>query len=53
VSGVQYYLQSTPDFVAQPFQTIATDIAGSDGNTSYTDTNAPAGVMLFYRVGVQ
>ena len=53
VSGVYYYVQRTPDFFAQPFQTIASNIVGPTGTISYTDTNAVAGSVLFYRVGVQ
>jgi hypothetical protein len=53
VGGVQYYIQSTPDFIAQPFQSLASNIVGSAGTTSYIDTNAMGGVTLFYRVGVQ
>jgi hypothetical protein len=53
ISGVQYYIQSTPDLLAQPFQSIASNLVGSAGTTSYTDTNAVGGVSLFYRVGVQ
>jgi hypothetical protein len=51
--GVTYYIQSTPDLFAQPFQSIASNIFSSTGTISYTDTNAAGGVSLFYRVGVQ
>ncbi len=38
---------------APPFQSIATNIAGASGTTTYTDTNATNGWPYFYRVGVQ
>jgi hypothetical protein len=40
---INYYVQRASDLSAQPaFQTIATNIPGQTGTTSYTDTNAPA-----------
>ncbi len=54
VAGVNYFLQAGADLSAQPpFQTIATNITGLAGTTSYTDTNATASGPLFYRVFVQ
>jgi hypothetical protein len=52
VAGVYYYIQSSPD-LSQPFQTIATNIAGLAGVTSYTDVTVTNGASCFYRVGVQ
>ncbi len=53
VAGLNYYLQSTPNLSAQPFTSIASNIVGSAGTTSYTDTNVVSGASSFYRVGVQ
>ncbi|MCU0784977.1 MAG: hypothetical protein MUF81_13220 [Verrucomicrobia bacterium] len=36
-----------------PFQSIATNMAGASGTTTYTDTSATNGRPYFYRVGVQ
>jgi hypothetical protein len=50
-----YFIQRAPVLtrLADTFSTVATDIPGSAGTTSYNDTNAPAGGTLLYRVGVQ
>ena len=54
VGGATYFLQRSTNLAMQPaFQTIATDIAGQAGTTSYTDTNAAGSGSCFYRVGVQ
>ena len=55
VTGVRYFLQRSANLGAQPpFVTIATNLLGAAGTTSYTNvysfTNAPA---AYYRVGVQ
>jgi len=51
-TNVTYYLQRSSQFTA-PFSTIQSNIVGQTGTTSYTDTNAANGTLLFYRVGVQ
>jgi hypothetical protein len=53
-SGIAYFIQRSTNLLVRPaFQTIATDIAGQPGTTSYTDTDATNGGPYFYRVGVQ
>ncbi len=54
IANLDYYVQRATDLSAQPaFQTIATNIPGQIGTTSYTDTNAPPPGPYYYRVGVQ
>jgi hypothetical protein len=53
VTNLNYYLQRTLGLTPANFQTIATNLPGFTGTTSYTDTNAPAPGPWFYRVGVQ
>jgi hypothetical protein len=54
VGGVAYYLERSTDLTAQPsFQTIATNLPGLAGTTSFTDTNATGPGPWFYRVGVR
>jgi len=54
VPNITYSLQRATDLTADPaFQTIATNIPGNAGTTSYTDTNAPPPGPYYYRVGVQ
>jgi len=54
VANITYSLQRATDLTAVPaFQTIATNIPGQAGATSYTDANAPAPGPYYYRVGVQ
>jgi hypothetical protein len=52
VTNINYFIQRSSSLVAGSFQTIATNIPGQSGTTSYTDTNAPAPGPWFYRVGV-
>jgi hypothetical protein len=54
VNTRNYYLQRATDLTLAPaFQTLATNLPGQSGTTSYTDTNAPAPGPYYYRVGVQ
>ncbi|HWX18319.1 MAG TPA: choice-of-anchor Q domain-containing protein [Candidatus Binatia bacterium] len=53
VTNRNYFLQRAADLSAQPaFLTVATNIPGRLGNTTYTDTNAAGTGPFFYRVGV-
>jgi hypothetical protein len=53
-ANITYSLQRATDLTADPaFSTIATNLPGNAGTTSYTDTNAPPPGPYFYRVGVQ
>ena len=45
-----YYLQRASN--QSTFQTLAPDILGFAGTTSYLDTNAPGSGPYYYRVGV-
>ncbi len=52
--NISYYLQRATNLSIQPaFQPLATNLPGQPGTTSFTDTNAPAPGLYFYRVGVQ
>ncbi len=54
VANITYSVQRATDLTADPaFSTIATNIPGQSGTTSYTDTNAPPPGPYYYRVGVQ
>jgi parallel beta-helix repeat protein len=50
VAGINYFLQSSTNLTI--FTTIATDIPGKFGTTTYDDTNAVGSGPFFYRVGV-
>ena len=50
VNGVNYFVQRTADLRA-PLATIATNLPGQTGTTSYTDPNATGSGPFFYRVG--
>ena len=53
VSNRSYFLQRAGDLRAQPsFVTLATNIPGRLGSTTFTDTNAAGTGPFFYRVGV-
>lgn len=53
VSGIRYFVQRGSDLNAQPiFTTIASNVVGLAGTTSYTDATATNPVPYFYRVGV-
>jgi hypothetical protein len=54
VTNINYFLQRATNLAVQPaFQTLATNLPGQAGTTSYTDTNTPMPGPWFYRVGVQ
>ena len=54
VSSRNYFLERGTDLAAQPpFSTLATDIIGQAGTTTFTDTNAVGPGPFFYRVDVQ
>ncbi|HRY50571.1 MAG TPA: choice-of-anchor Q domain-containing protein [Candidatus Paceibacterota bacterium] len=51
--GISYVLERSSDLGASPsFMMLTTNLPGQPGTTSFTDTNAPSLVPLFYRVGV-
>ena len=54
VAGRSYYVQRSANLGASlSFQTVATNIVGLSGTTTYTVTNAAGTGSFFYRVGVQ
>jgi hypothetical protein len=54
VSTRNYWLERATNLAgSSPFQTIATNISGSSGTTTTTDTGATNAGPYFYRVGVQ
>ena len=54
VGGVSYFLErSTNLAVTPPFTTLATNLPGQPGTTTFTDTNPPFPGSWFYRIGVQ
>jgi len=54
VSGINYFIKRGSDLSAPAmFTTIATNIPGLAGATSYTDQNPAGPLPRFYRVGVQ
>lgn len=54
VAGRFYYVQRSANLGAPlSFQTVATNIVGLSGTTTFTDTNAAGTGPFFYRVGVQ
>jgi hypothetical protein len=53
VEGVDYFLErSTNLSVAPVFRTVATNLAGQDGTTTFIDTDAAGESARYYRVGV-
>jgi len=49
-----YFIQKSTNLTAtSKFETIATNICGKFGTTSYIDTNQPRAGFSFYRIGVQ
>jgi hypothetical protein len=54
VTNQTYFLERATNLMKQPpFSTLATNIAGQVGTTTYTDTNAVGNGPFFYRVGAQ
>jgi hypothetical protein len=53
VSGINYFLQRSAALGTGSFSTIRSNIAGQNGTTTCTDTNATIPGPFFYRVGVQ
>ena len=54
VSTRNYWLERATNLSdTPPFQSVATNIAGASGMTTYPDTSATNGGPYFYRVGVQ
>ncbi|HWW01486.1 MAG TPA: choice-of-anchor Q domain-containing protein [Candidatus Acidoferrum sp.] len=54
VTNRSYFVQRAGDPAAQPaFLTLATNMPGRLGSTTFTDTNVSRGGPLFYRVGVR
>jgi hypothetical protein len=52
VAGVNYFLERSVN-LASPFASVATNILGQAGTTTYADTNASGLGQRFYRVGVK
>jgi hypothetical protein len=53
VPTINYVLERSTNLGASPpFTSMATNVVGLNGTTSYTDTNAATAPTLFYRVGV-
>jgi PKD repeat protein len=53
VAGVNYFIaRSTNLSLSADFSTIASNIVGQPGTTSYADTNSVGTGTIFYRVGV-
>jgi parallel beta-helix repeat protein len=54
VTNRSYWLERATNLASAPaFSSIASNLAGQLGTTSYTDTTATNGGPFFYRVGVQ
>lgn len=53
VKGINYFIQRSTDLsLAGSFSTIASNLVGQTGTTSYLDAGATGGTPCFYRVGV-
>ena len=53
MAGVSYFLERSTNLSATPpFTPLATNLPGQTNTTSFSDTNAAAAPLLFYRVGV-
>lgn len=54
VAGINYFLECSTNLSASPcFRSVATNVVGYAGLTSYAHTNAIGSSPFFYRVGVQ
>lgn len=54
VTNRSYFFQRATNLTAQPsFLTLATNIGGQFGSTTFTDTNATGPGPFFFRVGIQ
>lgn len=53
VTDRTYFIQSSTDLVGEPFSTLASNIVGHAGTTSFTDTNVVTTGTSFYRIGIQ
>jgi len=54
VYGINYFLQRSTNLGSVPsFFSLANNLPGADGTTTFIDTNAASGSSpLFYRVGI-
>jgi hypothetical protein len=53
VTNRTYYVQRSGDLSQADFYSIQSNIVGQAGTTSFTDTTATNGDLLFYRIGIQ
>jgi hypothetical protein len=53
VSNRTYFLERSTNLASGSFSSVASNVAGEAGTTTFIDTNAAGAGPLFYRVGVQ